>query len=232
MSTRRSLAKPAVRYHHGDLRSALIQMAWQVIERRGIDAFSLRAVADALGVSHAAPAHHFRDRDELLAALRLQAWTRFAGALETGGRGATPLRSMGLAYIDFALAHPRAVQLMFRASGDPPAPALREQAGRAWGALVGAVAAHIGPQRAAQPVQLNTLAVAAWAQVHGLAMLWTELTLPDGLPQGEAAGGVRAAALDVLLAGFDARAGAQASTPEAASARPGPAASRNRRARS
>lgn len=202
MATRKSLKKPASRYHHGDLRSALVTMAWSVIDRRGIEGFSLRAVADALGVSHAAPAHHFRDKEELLDVLRVQAWSNFAAALEAGGASATPLRSMGLAYVAFALANPRPLQLMFRASEHGPTPAVLEQSNRAWNALVGAVARQIGPQRAADSHTLMGLAVASWAQVHGLATLWTEVTLPPEMPQGAAATPVHAYALDVLLAGI------------------------------
>ena len=45
MATRQTLKKPDSRYHHGDLRSALVVTAWSVIERKGIEAFSLRVVA-------------------------------------------------------------------------------------------------------------------------------------------------------------------------------------------
>ena len=89
MATRQTLKKPDSRYRHGDLRGALVVTAWSVIERKGIEALSLRAVADALGVSHAAAAYHFRDKEELLDELRVQAWSRFADALEAGGQGGT-----------------------------------------------------------------------------------------------------------------------------------------------
>lgn len=202
MPTKKPLKKPASRYHHGDLRSALVTMAWSVIDRRGIEGFSLRAVADALGVSHAAPTHHFRDKEQLLDELRVQAWGSFADALERGGHTQTPLRSMGLAYVAFALAHPKRLQLMFRASERGPTAQVKEQSMRAWSALVGAVAQHVGPRRAANERSLQSLAVAAWAQVHGLAMLWTEVTLPDEMPKGSAATPLHAYAIDVLLAGI------------------------------
>ena len=81
-----SRKKPAAKYHHGDLRSGLVTTAWDMVAKKGVDALSLRAVADALGVSHAAPAHHFRDKHALLDALRAEAWRRFADALEEIGR--------------------------------------------------------------------------------------------------------------------------------------------------
>jgi len=171
---RRPRRKPANRYHHGDLRRALCEAGWTLVERRGVDALSLRALAEALGVSHAAPTHHFRDKEDLLDALRLMAWSRFADALAQADSGVPlPLRRMADAYVEFALAHPKVLQLMFRAGPRPPAAAVMEQSQRAWQALVQAVAAHIGPERAARLPELKTLAVAAWAQVHGLALLWT-----------------------------------------------------------
>ena len=56
-------------YHHGDLRAALLRAAEAELNEAGIEAFSLRRVAKRAGVSHAAPAHHFRDVRGLLTAL-------------------------------------------------------------------------------------------------------------------------------------------------------------------
>ena len=56
-------------YHHGDLRAALIAAAEAELIEKGADAFSLRGTAKRAGVSHAAPAHHFRDANALLDAL-------------------------------------------------------------------------------------------------------------------------------------------------------------------
>ncbi len=45
-------------YHHGNLRSALLLTALEILEKQGLASLSLRKVAAAIGVSHAAPAHH------------------------------------------------------------------------------------------------------------------------------------------------------------------------------
>ena len=52
-------------YHHGDLRSALIEAATTIIEDSGIDALSLRKLAEVTGVSRTAPYHHFKDKNAL-----------------------------------------------------------------------------------------------------------------------------------------------------------------------
>jgi AcrR family transcriptional regulator len=195
--------KPADRYHHGDLRNALIAQAWAIVDKRGQSALSMRAVAEALGVSHGAPAHHFADKKALMCELRLQAWRDFANALESAGEGPDALRHMGRAYVSYVLAHPRRVELIFRSS-DPSTPAAQAQSMRAWAALSNAVLRHIGPARAADARLASVLCVAAWAQAHGLAMLWTDVSLPPGLPQGAAAQQLHEAALDVLYAGMTA----------------------------
>jgi len=119
---------------------------------------------------------------------------------------ATVLRASGLAYIGFALAHPHVLRLMFSPSARGPTPAVHEQAQRAWGNLLRAVALHLG-RGVADERTLASLAVAAWAQVHGLAMLWTDVTLPPEMADPATAEHLRSVALDVLVAGIDASAG-------------------------
>ena len=58
-------------YHHGKLREALLARAREVIEEAGVEGLSLRQLARDLGVSHAAPGKHFRDKQALLDALAL-----------------------------------------------------------------------------------------------------------------------------------------------------------------
>jgi len=214
LPTARQKKKPVDRYHHGDLRNALIAQAWAIIDKRGQSALSMRAVAEALGVSHGAPAHHFADKDALLSELRTQAWGAFADALESAGDAPDALRHMGRAYVAYALAHPQRMALIFRSSSSEQLPETEAQSMRAWAALSTAVARHIGPTRAADQRLLSVLSVAAWAQAHGLAMLWTDVNLPPGLPHGKSAQPLHDAALDVLYAGMTAMLGPASSTPQ------------------
>jgi AcrR family transcriptional regulator len=63
------------RYHHGDLKAALIDGAIELIAERGVRGFSLAELSRRAGVTVAAPYRHFADRDELLAAEgMLAAW--------------------------------------------------------------------------------------------------------------------------------------------------------------
>src|ERR1700733_8918834 len=69
------------RYHHGDLRSALVAAAIGVIAERGVRDFPMAEASRRLGVTTAAPYRHFADRDELLAAVATRALTVFAAML-------------------------------------------------------------------------------------------------------------------------------------------------------
>jgi AcrR family transcriptional regulator len=198
MATRK---KPATKYHHGDLRAALLSAAWTAVTKKGVESLSLRSLAEALGVSHAAPAHHFKDRNALLEALRAEAFRRFADAIEAGARTGD-LDGMGLSYIRFAMEHPRQMQLMLREGDAEQGPEVQAQSMRAWQVLVSAVATQLGPKRAGDERELQAMALATWAMVHGLAGLWTQVRLPPGVPkQGPDAEAIHRRAIDTLLAG-------------------------------
>src|SRR5262245_57255125 len=64
-----SPSRASKRYHHGDLRNALIQAGKTLLAEEGVAGLELRKVARAAGVSHAAPYRHFADKQALLAAI-------------------------------------------------------------------------------------------------------------------------------------------------------------------
>ncbi|MCW8832865.1 MAG: TetR/AcrR family transcriptional regulator, partial [Colwellia sp.] len=61
-------------YHHGDLHSSLLETATAMITEQGIDALSLRKLAERIGVSRTAAYHHFKDKNDLLSAIAAQAF--------------------------------------------------------------------------------------------------------------------------------------------------------------
>ncbi len=98
-------------YHHGNLKQALLDRAAEVIADQGIEALSLRALARDVGVSHAAPARHFRDKKALLSALATEGYLRFSAyvsdaAEKAGSDPVTRYNAMGRSVIRFALTHP------------------------------------------------------------------------------------------------------------------------------
>src|SRR5579875_3424668 len=117
--TRKAAPARVARYHHGDLRNALLAAAEAILEREGLNGLTLRAVARAGGVSHAAPAHHFGDLTGLLSELAAAGFRRLAERFDAAmaASGAEPdarLAAMGRAYVAFARAHPGLFTLMFR----------------------------------------------------------------------------------------------------------------------
>ena len=65
-------------YHHGDLRSALISAAEEIIAAEGVEGFTLRKAARKAGVSPGAPTHHFGSMAGLLSSRRASATRRFS----------------------------------------------------------------------------------------------------------------------------------------------------------
>jgi AcrR family transcriptional regulator len=94
------------RYHHGDLKAALVDGAIELIAERGLRGFSLAQLTKRLGVTVAAPYRHFADRDELLAAVAVRALHAFADAVtEESDDGDPPeqrLATMARGYVRFA----------------------------------------------------------------------------------------------------------------------------------
>ena len=99
-------------------RARLCAVAQHRFAREGRDGVSMRQLADALGCSPMTPYRYFRNKDEILAAVRTAAFERFAAALERGSRKArsdlgAQARAVGEAYVRFALSEPEAYRLMF-----------------------------------------------------------------------------------------------------------------------
>jgi AcrR family transcriptional regulator len=168
----------ADRYHHGDLREALLAAAETILINEGIQGLTLRAAARAASVTHAAPAHHFGDLSGLLSELCARGYRRFVGALETAIAAAPDnprgrLRAMGHTYIAFAQDNPAIFHLMFRDERlDFTRPALCEAIDAASQLLAGAVALRVGADSSRQLTLPVLGAVAAvWSLVHGFALL-------------------------------------------------------------
>jgi AcrR family transcriptional regulator len=154
-------------YHHGDLKTAILAKAAALVAERGADGVSLRELARAAGVSHAAPAHHFTDRRGLFTALATEGFLMLADAL-TGAR--PDFLDAALAYVRFAIDHPGHYEVMFDKSlydaSDPEVIAAETAAGAELAAGVGTLddpRANEDPQAAA---------LAAWSLVHGFSLLW------------------------------------------------------------
>ena len=104
-------------YHHGNLRRALIDAGVRIINEEGEDKLSLRKVAAACEVSHAAPYAHFKDKEELLAAIKSDVTERFMGELEKDMEKAESAEQaillMGKTYLSFFSNNPDYFKFLF-----------------------------------------------------------------------------------------------------------------------
>jgi len=175
-TNRRTPADDKARYHHGALRDALMEAAERELTEKGIEGFSLRGVAKRAGVSHAAPAHHFRDTGALLTALAAVGFRRFVAVQTARQARAEPdpldqLVAAGLGYVEFAMANPALFRLMFSSRHpDHRDPALSAAAGAAFDHLADGVARLRGTDPYDDPSAMLDVN-AAWAMVHGLGDL-------------------------------------------------------------
>ena len=153
-------------YHHGDLKAVILQHTAELVAASGADALSLRELARAAGVSHAAPAHHFTDRRGLFTALATEGFALLGQAL----RQARPdFVDAARAYVRFALEHPGHYRVMFdRSLYDATDPALcTAESGAA--AELNAGVGTLADSRAKEDP--SGAALAAWSLVHGYALL-------------------------------------------------------------
>lgn len=102
-------------YHHGYLRQDLIEKGIELLNEEGYANLSLRKVAKACSVSHAAPYNHFKDKDELLLAMQQHVEMEFARVMQDAARenaGGDVLMELGLAYIRFFIQNPAYFRFM------------------------------------------------------------------------------------------------------------------------
>jgi AcrR family transcriptional regulator len=176
------------RYHHGDLRNALLKAGLDILEEEGLTGLSLRAVAARAGVSRSAPAYPFGNLKGLLTALVTIAYIRFAAAMadERSQSARDPVEQMRAAargYIAFARRNPALFRLMFssvQVDGD----------NAEWLKASGAAHQHLvdisrpaadllGARTDAERQEIANL---VWTSTHGYAHLLVDgrMTAPNG----------------------------------------------------
>lgn len=160
------------RYHHGDLRAALIDTAIEVIGERGVRGFSVAEASRRLGVAVSAPYAHFADRDELLAAIAVHAYrllyAELGPATEHFRGPADRLAAMARGYVRFAAAHRPLFEVLYEAGLDKARHPELEAAERP---LTDAFMACVRALSDGGDAQPEDLATAVEATAHGHVML-------------------------------------------------------------
>lgn len=189
-------------YHHGDLRSALIDAAVELIAERGVSGFSLAEAGRRVGVSAGAPYRHFAEREALLAAVAVRAFTEF-GALVVGAvlpelPPTRRLAALGAAYVRFAGENRALFESVFAAGVDKSRyPEVHAAEAPLDEVMMGAVTA-LCPS---DPEAAEELAKALVATMHGFAMMLLDGEFVHADDPVSAASAKAARAVTAMIAG-------------------------------
>ena len=181
------------RYHHGDLRAALIEAAERLLIDQGNWTFTLREVARVAGVSHNAPYNHFADKRALLVALATRAFGELRAslsdtiALAKDADAAARIEATAVGYVLFAVDQPARFRLMFSAElSQAMSPELDLAAAAAFDELKVLIANGVADgELLADP--LDSHALAAWSLVHGLSILLLDRRADAGVDRAATA---------------------------------------------
>jgi AcrR family transcriptional regulator len=182
MARVRKVEQKQGRFHHGNLRQALIDGALLILAKEGAEAITLREVARRAGVTHAAPYRHFDGKEALLAAVAEEGFMQLKRDMENAA-GNDPLDRLhryGEAYIRFALKNPAHYRLMYGPEFAHRAahPALQEASRQAFSLLIGAVRDAVAQKQVEEGDPIH-IALATWSTVHGLSLLIMDRQLDD-----------------------------------------------------
>lgn len=163
------------KYHHGDLREALIAAAYQHVNEAGAEKFSLADACRLAGVSTAAPYRHFKDREEILAEVTARGFDAMSAnavhAVEQKGEGTLAgIVAMGQAYVAFAVEQQGLFRLMF---GQNPSLGEVEQVIETGTKCLGYLIEQITKYCQANGLERDAdeIAVGMWTFVHGASSL-------------------------------------------------------------
>ncbi|HWD26494.1 MAG TPA: TetR/AcrR family transcriptional regulator [Rhizomicrobium sp.] len=158
-----------------DFRERLCEAATRLFDAKGREGFTMRELASELGVSAMTPYRYFKDKDDILAAVRARAFNRFAEALESAFEGADAAKEQSAvvfeAYVGFAFGESAAYRLMFDLSqpDEVDYPELIEAAARARKQMTCYVRALVSDGIVEGDPEL--IGHVFWASLHGCVVL-------------------------------------------------------------
>ena len=162
-------------YHHGNLKEALIDAGFQILEEKGLAGLTLRACATRVGASHTAPQNHFKNLAGLQTAIAARGYQRLYQRMTTdiapdASRADKRRRALD-GYVAFATSEPGLFELMFsrqRTKSDDPE--LEKQAFRCFALLAESTSDLIG-YHDGRPDAALRVQIMHWSLVHGFAQL-------------------------------------------------------------
>lgn len=183
-------------YHHGHLKEELLRLGLEALERDGIEGLSLRALAEAAGVSKTAPYRHFPDKTLFLGALSNEGFRVLYGQVTLAiNAGGDSIARMGSAFMKFAVERP----VLYRLMNSTMMCSMPEEYWY-WGrkaldllgstiaaALGGASKVHVGARGRLRETENggadSDALAAAWAYMHGLVLLRIDRLFPAYLKE-------------------------------------------------
>jgi len=172
---RPSFSRPSKSYHHGDLRQALLDATLALIEQNGPEGFTLRAAAREAGVTPSATYHHFKDKEDLVAAVAQEGFDLLRKKLKAAAQlPASPRersRNVGSAYVLFAVEHPTRFRVMlgYGVLTRPNSAAAAVEAMQTYRFVREILVAGLTEDSSEHPSEAEVLGW--WSVVHGLAFL-------------------------------------------------------------
>ena len=166
-------------YHHKDLKNQLIEKGIELVSVEGTKSFSLRKVASACGVSHAAPYSHFSNKDELLNAMQSHITCEFSKTLEhtIATHGDTPdvLAHLGKAYVVFFIENPHYFSFLYTQSNMQIDLSFKGEAGQNYAPFetFKGLALALMEKNAYPKEKHKDAVIALWSFIHGIASLAT-----------------------------------------------------------
>jgi AcrR family transcriptional regulator len=170
---KQSPARARKRFHHGDLREALIAATRALLIEQGPDGFTLADACRRAGVTTAAPYKHFRDKQEILEEIVTRGFEELtaanAKAVAAGGPGTIAgITAMGISYLNFATSEPAIFRLMF-GHKSRKAEHVDESGNRCLKNLIDEVAAY--GRTHGHTADAEAIALRLWTFVHGASSL-------------------------------------------------------------
>jgi len=164
------------KYHHGNLKEALIQAGLDILKEDGLESLSLRACAARAGVSHGAPKNHFANLAVLQAAIATEGFRQFAAVMRAHMADAPKdararILASASGYVAFVEDNPDLFRLMFSMERKIDIyPDLLPTSREAYDVLR-EVAAGLSPENCENPTHPTSVETMLWAFIHGYATL-------------------------------------------------------------
>lgn len=171
-------------YHHGNLAESLLDAVDEIASKFGLEAVTLRACAKLVGVSPSSAFRHYSDKRTLMTAFAARALIKLSDAMavaqeKSHQNGENAFVAVGLAYVEFALDHPAFFRAMWNDETVYATAEIYVDAANGLSAhLKGGFADTIEDS---DPNSFSSEELLAWSAVHGLANLFVDGPIGNGL---------------------------------------------------